>query len=235
MATTSLISNINSASRPESVSVLASNMDYLAVISVEGDDSLLTGGRGAMFPMRANLPERFHMEMGAQWGMPLAQANAGDMAGSLLGSGAQSLVEIGAGAAGVGTKLKSQFFQVWEQSTPLTLNLDLVFYAQDNTEREIRQRHVALLKLCAPSSDGQVLKAPGPRLIGDNSEGRRITIQIGRYLTVTDAIITNVGSDVVTLLDENGIPIAMTINLAFSTWNACVTGEDLDKMFYGGG
>lgn len=233
-----IATNIGTASRPDSSIVANNNRRYKVLIDVRGEEAatLGAGPNGSrIFPMEANLPERFHMEMSAQWGMPFAQASLPEaIAGNGIGG---AVLNAGAAAAGVGTKAKSQFVQAWDQTSPLQFSLDLIFYAQESTEREIKQRQLALLKLVAPSSKGEMLIAPGPRLLGEgllNVEGRQIDIYIGSYLKLQNVIITNVGTDVVTLMDNNGIPIAMTINLGFQTWNACVTTEDLDAMFYGG-
>lgn len=242
------ISNVGTAQRPGgSNQGLAANRDYRVVIDVTGDEALLQPPGGAarkIFPIEANLPERFHIELTSQWAMPFNNATAGSAAGGIAGAlGVPGSGFIGAaadaalGAAGIGSKAKSMGYQTWESTSPLQFNLDLVFYANENTEREIRERHLALLKLCAPSTamGGEVLIAPGPRLIDGGRAGRSITLYIGRYLQIENVIINSVGSDVVTMMDENGIPVAMTINIGVTTWNAFISGEELDKMFYGGG
>jgi len=233
------IQNVGNAVRPDSTSPQVGDM-YTVMIDVEGDEAVKSGG-SAVWPLRANIPERFHMELTSNWNMPFASAGAGELAESgarAVGLGNSGAIGKGAeyalGAAGVGTKLKAQSFQVWESTSPLQLNLDLVFYANENTNTEIKLRHLALLKLCAPSEmagGGQVLLAPGPTLVGGAAGGRKITIHIGQYLTFENVIITGVGGDIVTMFDSGGIPIAMTINLSFTTWNACITGSDLDKIF----
>lgn len=235
-----IISAIGSAVRPAANSLMNVDRKYKLLIDVRGDEALLQGR--SVFPIEANLPERFHIEFSSNWTTPFANAGAGEMAAGLTGNAAVgSAVDGIAGAAGVGTKLRSQNIQVWESSSPLTLNLDLIFYAQENTEREIKEKQVALLKLTAPTTKvgDEVLIAPGPRLLGntmtsDNVEGRRITLYIGDYMVLNDVIVKSVGTDIVTLMDDNGIPIAMSINLGVETWNACVTADQIEAMFYGG-
>jgi len=236
-----ILANIGSAVRPDNgYSVPATSQHYDVLLEVFGDEALIkpTGSSARkIFPIRAHLPERFHMELSSQWGQPFAQASAGGAADGLV-AGSGQFVDAALGAAGIGNKTKSQHVHVWESTSPLQMNLDLVFYANENTEREVKERQLALLKLAAPTSEGEVLKAPGPRLINNQpngaTEGRRIAVYIGSYLYFESVVITSVGTDVVTLLDENGIPIAMTINLGFMTYNGCITGEDLEKIFYAG-
>lgn len=252
MAESSLgpIANVMSAIRPTANRTgLAANRSYQIVIDVQGDEALLKpvgGAQRKIFPISANLPERFHMEMSSNWTMPFEGMTAGSAAGSaaqFLGAGAASqtignAVDTGLGAAGIGQKLKSQMLQVWESSSPLEMNFDLIFYAHSNTETEIKQRHLALLKLCAPSSlvGSEVLEAPGPKVIegATSNSGRQINVFVGNYIQLTNVIVRSVGSDIVSLFDDNGLPIGMSINISVCTWNACVTGEDLDNMFYGG-
>jgi len=229
------IQNLNSAKVPGRIAVTP-NM-YTCVINVSGAQGM---GRN-VFPMRANLPEKFHLEMSSSWTTPFAQADLGGIAGGLGGlvagpTGAvvgQGVANAAAGAAGVGTRLKSQTIQVWESSSPLAINLDLMFHAQTNTERDVKLKQLALLKLAAPSSSGEVLYAPGPHILDglSNVGGRRTTVQIGNYMFLSNVIVKSVSTDIDTLFDASGNPIAMSINVGFETWNACVTAEDLDAMF----
>lgn len=241
------ILNVGSAVRPTNSNGLAANRSYQIVIDVQGDEALIKpvgSAQRKVFPISANLPERFHMEMSSNWTMPFDGATAGSAAGSaaqFLGAGGASqmignAVDAGLGAAGVGQKLKDQMIQVWESSSPLEMNFDLIFYAHSNTEREIKERHLALLKLCAPSllAGTQVLEAPGPKYIDATAKGRQINVFVGNYIQLTNVIVRSVGSDLVSLFDDNGIPIGMSVNLSIATWNACVTGEDLEAIFYGG-
>jgi hypothetical protein len=238
----SILSNVGSASRPDDSISVNNNRKYKVLIDVRTDENINNAGAGggnSIFPLEANLPERFHMELQSSWSMPFAQAGVGELANTLGGGMAQTVVEGAAAAAGVGTKFKGQHVQTWTDTSPLDINLDLIFYAQQSTDREIKQRQLALLKLCAPSTKagGQVLIAPGPRLLGksiaDGVEGRRIDVYIGTYLTLRNCIIKSVGTDIVTLMDRNGNPIGMSLNIGISTWNAAITTEDLDEMFYG--
>lgn len=239
-STTGVIQNVMDALRPNSPPKgVTSNRAYQLIIEVTGEMEGLGNG---IFPVIANLPERYHMEMGSNWEMPFAKYGAGDIAagaiGGQRGAAVGEAVTAGASAMGVGTKARAQTFQTWESSTPVQMNFDLIFYAHESTEREIRMRHLALMKLVAPSGGGpgnQILKSPGPTLLGEVVGGRKVSVFVGNYLTFENVVVNSVGSDVVTLLDKNGIPIGMSINFSFTTWNSCVTTEDLDQIFGVGG
>lgn len=239
------ITDVGTAERPNGEGGLASNQNYQVIIHVSNDEALTssvasTGDK--IFPIRANLPERFHLELQSNWIMPFDIGTAGEVAGDAAGAvglgAASGFIQRGTdmalAAGGVGNKIRGQMIQTWESTGALELNLDLIFYAHSNTRREIKDRHLALLKLVAPSAGpGGVLSAPGPTIIGGVRGGRRIDLQIGTYLFMQNVIVRSVGSDMVSLMDENGIPIAMSINISVSTWNACVSAEDLEEMFYG--
>lgn len=235
------IESVNTAERPASGRSV-SPRNYEICIDVQDQNALITssvGNAGNVFPLYANLPERFHMELQSNWSTPMENFTAGSLAGSAAnaagvgGAAVEGIVNTGLGAAGLGTRMKAQFLQVWESTGALELNFDLVFYAQQNTKREVKDRHLALLKLCAPSGGitGQELIAPGPHMISGVLGGRTVDVYIGNYLQLKNVIIRSVGSDIVTLFDAAGIPVAMTINIAVATLHACVTTEDLDEIF----
>ncbi len=230
------ITNIDSASRPDQVAITASDM-YTIVISVEDQDGgIFSAGTSNVFPLRANLPERFHLQMSSDWSAPFAETSLADLAGQGIDkvtgrSGSSAVLNGLSQLTGTSTRIQDQFIQVWQSSSALSFNVDLVFYAQESTEKEIRQRHLAMLKLVAPTSVSGVLSGPGPKIVGGLTSGRKISVNIGQYLYFDSVIVRDVSTDVVTLMDENGIPIGMTFNVAFETWNSCVTTDDLDKIF----
>lgn len=231
---TSLISNLGTAQRPSSPSSAREESNYQFALYV--DDPDLDNSKN-IFPLIASLPEQFNMSFSSNWREPLAQNSLGDAAQALTGAPVGGLIDTGLQATGTGSKLKSQSIKTWESSSGLAVSLDLVFYAKQNTNKEIKQKHVALLKLAAPSSSGELLKAPGPTVannLGIVSAGRKITAYIGNYLVLKNIIITGVNSDVIALFDENGIPIGMSIGLQFESFNSCFTTEDIEEAFNGG-
>jgi hypothetical protein len=125
----------------------------------------------------------------------------------------------------------------------MRFSLDLAFHAKTNAAADIRDKHIALLKLAAPSEwgpGGQLLMQPGP-VIADlalnswNEKSRKISLQLGTYLFFDNVVIHSVGTDLETLCDENGTPIAMKVSLEVETFYSAFTAQDIDRAFKGSG
>jgi hypothetical protein len=227
--------NFNTATNPGNVQVRQnkaisdSNIapQYRVVLNVTGDE-VLDKDR-SIFPIIAALPERYNISLSSQWDAPFANKSLGDnLGGGILGT----VADAAAGTVGIGTRNKYQLAQVWQSSSPLAFNVDFVFNAKTNTQNDIRKKHIAMLKLVAPSDiGGGVLKAPGPSLLQSKATGRNITLQLGTYIKMENVIIKDVSSDIQTLCGQDGIPHAMTINVAIESFFAGITTQDIDDMF----
>lgn len=235
----SLLSNIGIA-LPPAASSKPVDRKYKVMLEVKGFGKTKRGGPED-FVIIANLPEQFHMEFASQWRKPFEKYSAGELANTFR-PGAGDIVNDAIGASGFVPKLKEQSYQIWDNGSPFQANLELLFYANESTEREVREKHVALLKLAAPSelissAAGTVLRAPGPTIVGQtiDANSRRINLYIGEYLTVRNVIVTNVSSDIYCLFDNKGIPIGMAIGISVESFNSCFTADDIDDAFYGGG
>jgi hypothetical protein len=229
--------NINTAVRPTNVKVKqnAAGLEagiapqYQLILNVTGDSGI--GGSKAGFPIVAALPERYNLSMSSEWDTPFANKSIGDnFGGGTLGG----LIDVGMGALGVGTRDKYQMAKVWQSSSGISLNLDFVFNAKTNTYRDVMNKHLAMLKLVAPTELWKgMLGSPGPHLLGKSgdTEGRNITLQLGKYLLLDNMIVRSVSSDIQTLCGKDGIPHAMTINAELETFWSAVTAQDLEKYF----
>ncbi len=234
------ISNINTAQAPGQPpkSPTGVNDRYLVTLDVQGNESLDTSGR-RIFPIVANLPERFNMQFASQWDSPFARTSLSDAASAATKGAVSSETIAGvAGAFGIGRLNKYQTAQVWQSSSAMSFEIEMVFRAINNSATDVRDKHIALLKLAAPSLiAGGLLHAPGPTLAGKTSSSidvgnsREITLTLGRYLKLRDVVITSVSSDVTCLFDADGIPQAMTIALGVQSFFACFTTDDIDGMF----
>jgi len=215
---------------------------YQVRLEVRGDKQLLaTGGR--IFPIIASLPERYNIEFSSSWSSPFAKSDmsslAGAIGGSKYGAMAAAIANGALNVAGISTRLKSQSVQVWDSTSSMSFSIQMIFNALSNSATDVRDKHRALLKLCAPSENAVgVLTQPGPTIasatsaaLGFSGDSRKISLYIGRYIVLDNVIITGVSSDVSTLCDINGIPINMTINLQVQSFFSCFTSEDIDKMF----
>lgn len=242
-----IFSNIGSATPPAASDALTQQArvshtnnygvvpEYQIVLDVRNDQSVDSSGR-RIFPLVGNLSEQFNLEFSSSWDSPFARTGINDLLGRVSGLDSESIA--GAlGAVGMSNKIKHQTAQVWQESSPLSFNVEMIFRAQKDSLREVKDRHRALLKLAAPSelanTGGAVLRAPGPTLSGKliDPNSRQITLYIGRYLKVENVVIKSVSSDVECLFDKDGIPQAMTIALAVESYYSSFSTNDIDKMF----
>jgi len=232
-----LFLNVGTASQPTPSSKTLTGVvpHYQVSLDVRGDETVGSSGK-KIFPIIANLPERFNMEFSSQWDAPIARASAGDIASAATG-GAVSAATINAGlsGSGVGKATRAQSFQVWESSSSMKFNIELVFRALTNSQTDVREKHIALLKLTAPSEGpGGILLPPGPNIreqIIDGPTSRIITMYLGRYLKLENVIIDSVSSDIACLFDKDGIPQSMTISIGVSSFYTSFTTTDIDRMF----
>lgn len=216
---------------------------YQVRLDVRGGDKQLLSSGGRIFPIVANLPERYNIDFSSSWSAPFSKSDISSVVGAVGGAKFGALgAAVAAGAlnvAGISSRLKSQSVQVWDSTSPMAFSIQMVFNAISNSSVDVRDKHRALLKLCAPSESAiGVLTQPGPTVagavgssLGLSEDSRKITLYIGKYLVLDNVIVTGVSSDVSTLCDINGIPINMTIGLQVQSFFSCFTSEDIDKMF----
>jgi hypothetical protein len=206
--------------------------DYLIRLVVVGDDTLSKDGSKVTF--EANMPERYHIGMTSNWSSPFASKDAA----TALGGSKGAIVEAGLNAAGATSKNKASSIQIWESSSGISMNVDLIFMAIKNTAQDVREKHRMLMKLAAPSEmmGGVMLRQPGPSaadaalgFFGKTS--RKISLHMGRNLYLDNVIIKGVSADMTSLCDINGHPVSMTINVDIETFYTCFTVQDIDKMF----
>lgn len=243
------LSNLNSAAAPDVSGASGAyrdqygvSADYQAIINVRGDTSYLGGSK--LFPIIAAMPERFNMEFSADWKAPFAGASVGgaiESAAARFGANVSGeLINLVSQVSGNATRNKYTSFQVWESSSALQFGLELQFSADRNTESDVRAKQLALLKMCAPyEGPGKMLLPPGPSLAGRgelaaaSQESRRTSLTLGRYIHLDDVIIRSVSSDVQWILDKDGRPMLMTIQVQVSSYYESFTVQDIDAMFKG--
>lgn len=249
-------SNVGTAQRPSATASMDQyakahdlQPQYQVVLDVRGDQTLSSDGSSKIFPIIAALPHSYNLSLSSEWDTPFANMNLTEVinkkifgdstfAGQSLQSLANTATNLLGKATGVSTRLKGQSIKVWNGSSGLRFSLNLIFHANENTETDIRDKHIALLKLCAPSEygiGGQILMQPGPVIAEQvwNEKSRKISLQLGTYLFFDNVIVHSVGSDVETLCDEKGIPIAMTISIEVETFYSSFTAQDIDRAFSG--
>lgn len=209
----------------------AKGVDSAYQIKIWATDS--NGALAEDFPIIAALPERYNIAVSSQWDTPFADKT---MASAITSGSNEAAINAALGAVGIGQRLQYSFAQVWQSTSPLTFNTDIVLNATTDTDTEVRRIHRTLLKLVCPSflsNQVGVLAAPGPVLvsIGQDMKGRNITILLGDYLKLEHVIIKSVSSDVRTICDKKGYPTNVSINIEFESFYQGMTTQDIDKMF----
>lgn len=251
------VRNVEVAERPTISAQMSSSPDeippeYQLRIDVRNDSTLVGSDGRSIFPITAPLPERYNLSLSSDWSMPFASHNAAEAAGAYAEARGKSQryqgavkagVNLASQASGISTRVKSQSMHVWEGSSPISMSFDLIFHAKTNSVQDVRDKHMALWKMTAPTElpGGQALRAPGPTL-KDQAAGmfglfdeysRRISLQIGTYLYFDNVIVRSVGADIETLCGADGIPISMSINVEFATFYGTFTVQDIEKAFKG--
>lgn len=240
-----IFSNIGSAQPPEALPVKDGRSSYTnnygiipqyqVMLDVRNDNSVDSSGR-RIFPLIGNLSEQFNLEFSSTWDSPFSRTGINDLISKAIGANSDTVGNI-LSASGFSNRIKQQTAQVWQESSPLSFNIEMVFRAHTNSLIEVKDRHRALLKLAAPSelanTGGAILMAPGPTISGKiiSPNSRQITLFIGKYLTIKDVIIKSVSSDVECLFDESGIPLSMTIALGVESFYSSFSCNDIDRMF----
>lgn len=218
--------NQGTARMPNSSSSISGVDDkYSVSISVRGD--------GLSFDIRAPLPERISLAMGATWDTPFSKANMADLLGSKAsqmtgGRISSDTISQGAGALGATGRFRHTSMQVWQESTPFEIAIPFVLVAEKDAKTEVMDKVKNLLKLCAPSTRMDNLIPPGPTAI---ETGTRVTVRVGNFLELDWAVVKNVSCDMNSILHKSGMPMHADVNISVESYYACFTTADLDKLF----
>ena len=237
---------------------LQSGVDPKYQLRLDVDNTSMKDMGFEVFPIIVPLPERFTMAIDSQWSLPFSETSVGDMLGgktfgekaaTTTSAGRAGVVMKSAGAlnnvmnaAGMGTKNLYQFMQVWDSTSPISFSFDFIFNAKTNAVEDIKKKHLALLKLAAPSDIGGtgMLSSPGPSIPtgfmneiskGNSQAGRQLTLTIGEYLVIENVIVKSVSSDIQCLMGEEGIPMWLTVSVTFETFVSGCTTQMLDQWF----
>lgn len=199
---------------------------YLVTLAVKGDSSLSTNG--GMFYVTTSLDQTFSISMGSHWDAPFANAMS-ELVGK-AGKGAEAGM-LAAKSFGIEMKNRNQTAQMWQNSDPIGFSLPFTFIAVKDPKVEVADKVRNLLKLAAPSSDGFLLKAPGPTLAGQVLGGRQITLYLGQFLTLENCIVKRVDAQFDSIIGEDGIPLKAKVTVDVESYYTCFTVQDLDALF----
>ncbi len=211
------------------------NMDdrYRVVLTVSGDGGLSTN-------FETSIDETLAVSLSSQWAAPfenlLGDAVSGMLSrGGTLAGRVGGMISAGSILTGHQLRFKPATARVWQTSSPMELTIPFTFVAINDPVRDVKQKAVDLLKLCAPSQDNtMMISAPGPVLMDQLSSegtGRIISLEIGRFITLSPCIVENVQVQFENVIGEMGIPLRAKVNVDIKSWYTLFTVQDIDKMF----
>lgn len=182
------------------------------------------------------LPENYMLSLATSWDNPFNQPLSNFASG--MGGNMGKAVDVGStgvtAATGFTSLNKWLSGAVWTGGSMMKLDIPFVIQAYNNTKEEVVEKMRDLMKLVAPSEyEGQFLRAPGPYMKSPTAggvAGDEITVNIGKFFTMTPCIIDNVTETFDTQFDQEGNPIGVTINVSVISFFT-TTQEDLDRFF----
>lgn len=136
--------------------------------------------------------------------------------------------------------------RIWTGSDPLSLNLNLRFYAVNNTYNEVISPCIRLQRMALPSYGTghlSLLTPPGPspynwKADGSfstiNTTGDYIQIYIGGYLLFDPVIVKRVTCEFDNKYDTNGYPMGANVQVEFQTFQV-MTKSDISNVVRGPG
>ena len=127
--------------------------------------------------------------------------------------------------------------RVWKGSDPLSLTLDINFYAVNDAYKEVLSPCMRLERLALPSYDGLVpfLQPPGPNPFSFNVQsgqatgGDIIEIYVGTLLYFGSVIVKRCTVTFDNKYDVNGYPLKASVQIDFETFQVA-TKQDISNM-----
>lgn len=190
--------------------------------------------------LRTPLPENFEFSLASSFSHPFDQPLS-DIAGP-QGQVAQTVKNAGTYATGMTTQNKYLSGAMWSGGSRLSVRLPFVIHAHADAKQEVLTVMKQLLQFVAPSEGiGGMLSAPGPTATNPDAVmggaggvmevgGDIITVNIGKFFTMSPCVITDVSETFDTQFNHDGIPIAAMINVSVESFFT-TTKQDLDKFF----
>ena len=133
--------------------------------------------------------------------------------------------------------------RIWTGSDPLSLNLNLKFYAVNNSYNEVLSPCIRLQRMALPSytpGNLSLLTPPGPSpynwtaATASNTTGDYIQIYIAGFLLFDPVIIKRVTVEFENKYDINGYPMGANVQVEFQTYQV-MSKADISKSIQGPG
>lgn len=195
---------------------------------------------GNFMQIEGFLPESLSINLTSSWDSLLKNMLSGDIFGSgTIGTGAKALANI-SDLLGLRTAYSQiSTFPTWTGTEPIEFSIPFKFDAISDTNTEVYQPWVSLMKVLCPSSEdgGTFLTAPGPQFRLNKeakkiefSKDRLLSLKIGNLIYIRGVIVTAVNNTLYSKFDINGKPISaqsdVTLRTIFSP-----TVDDITNWF----
>lgn len=153
----------------------------------------------------ADMPEQFALSFASTY-EPRFPASVGGFAGP---------IDTASRLAGESILVQEFTSQMWMDTAPIEVPLELLFDAQTSAYKDVYQPMKMLEALSLPDVNGALLTSPAPSFANKNRN--RISLFIGRAWYFESVILTAVNSTYDMRLGADGYPIAGQMSLTFST------------------
>lgn len=138
----------------------------------------------------------------AKWNNPLMQSNLGNVPGA---TNAAALLQLETGNTSISTLNTTQ---TWEGNESTTFNLNMIFIAQSNANKEVMQALQALEEFASPEVNAL---APGGRI------PQPVSICIGTKIALIDCVIESISMPLDKERDKDGNLIRAEVTLNVTT------------------
>jgi hypothetical protein len=156
----------------------------------------------------ASCPEEVSLQVASEY-----EARYANMLAEKLGAAGQ----LGTDIFGAGAFHQALTSQLWVNSSPLELQLTIIFDAETDAATEVMEQTKKLMSWVMPSRTTDVtIESPGPTL--SDPDKNRIILHIGRTLTFNSVVIPSVNVNYVGAADANGNYIAASADVTFRTF-----------------
>ena len=192
---------------------IPNNPNYVVTIKREGVE------------IKAGLPESFSFGVNANY-EPRLPNSITDIAGQKFGAATIFLP--------VNKVLQEFSHQAWQSSSPVELNLPLLFDAKSDARVDVLEPIKKLMMMALPSkrsADSLLLDPPGPTLLDPNRG--RISLGIGKFIYIHSVLLVDVNPTWDTRMNKAGVPISASCDVTFRTVNTPTQG-DIHEFFMSG-
>lgn len=243
--------------------------NYIVTIMANGENLVF---KGAGNSIRAWMPQNLQLQVSAQYESVLGSM-AGELAsaagsaiasrGGPVGAIAGALVGVAGNAVANGSALaaattgntmqfKKATLKTWRSSSPLSLNLPLIFMAVTDPFLDVKVPAAALMSTCLPSEKTEVGGynfanglniggfniAPGPMLIAPgptfgDTKANTFQVKYGNILYMDSCLITSASLNAESLVYSDGQLIGCQVDVTVET-TMMTTVEDFTRWFFTG-